>query len=479
MSDLDLCYMPAAEALRRFRSRTLSPVELLQAQLRRIDETRNSINAVCFVYAEEAMAEARKAEDRYGTAAADIRPLEGLPTGIKDENTIAGKVTTFGSLIYKDNVAQTTTPVVQRLIDAGVVVHGRTTTPEFSSEGFTHSRLWGVTRNPWNLDYTPGGSSGGSGAALAGGMASLATGSDIGGSIRIPASACGLVGFKPPYGRNPATPPFNLDFYNHPGPMARSVEDCLLMQNVMCGPHPNDIASLKPKLELPVDRRGIRGWKIAYSLDLGYYEVDEDVRRNTLAALEIFRSLGAEVVEVDLGWTKQTEKAADDYLRTIFGAWVAEYLDERAAMLTKYGRAFAQASQTATPRDFLASLYTAGEMYSTFGPLMENFDVFVCPTLALPAVGAEHDPANGLTINGKPVDPRYGWIMTYPFNMLSRCPVLSVPSGHAANGVPTGIQIVGKTYSDADVFRAGLAFETAVGGWFTRPEARPRIPAAA
>ena len=145
---------------------------------------------------------------------------------------------------------------------------------------------------------------------------------------------------------------------------------------------------------------GVSGWRIAYSLDLGYYEVDGDVRRNTLAALDIFRSLGAEVVEVDLGWTKKSEKAADDYLRTIFGAWVAEYLDERAEKLTEYSRAFAQASQSVTAQDFLASLYTAGEMYSTFGPMMEEFDVFVCPTLALPAVKADYQPVDGLTING-------------------------------------------------------------------------------
>ncbi|MCV3210828.1 amidase [Mesorhizobium sp. YC-39] len=476
MSDLELCYLSATEALKRFRDHSLSPVELLQAQLSRIEETRSTVNAFSFVYAQEALEAARKAEARYMANTDGMLPLEGLALASKDENAIEGKITTFGSLIYKDYVATSTTPVVQRLMDAGAIVHGRTTTPEFSSEGFTYSRIWGVTRNPWNLDYTPGGSSGGSGAALASGMTTFATGSDIGGSIRIPASACGVVGYKPPYGRNPATPPFNLDFYNHPGPMARTVEDCLMMQNIMCGPHPNDIASLKPKLHVPVDRSGIKGWKIAYSLDLSYFELDEDVRRNTLKALEVFKSLGAEVTEVDLGWTKKSEKAASDYLQTIFGAWVAEYLDERAELLTQYSRTFAESSQVATPKDFLDSLYTAGEMYSTFGPLMERYNVFVCPTLALPAVGAEHDPLKGLTINGKPVDPRYGWIMTYPFNMLSRCPVLSVPSGHAASGVPTGIQIVGGSYCDQDVFRAGLAYEQALGGWFTRSTARPVIP---
>jgi len=473
MTDSDLCYLSATEALRHFAARKVSPTELVEAYLDQAAATAESCNAFSFIYAQDALAAARASEQRY--ASGNARPLEGLPTAVKDENMIKGRVTTFGSLLYRDTVATSTTPVVQRLIDAGVVVHGRTTTPEFSCTGFTHSRLWGVTRNPWNPAYTPGGSSGGSGAALAGGMASLATGSDIGGSIRIPASACGVVGYKPPYGRNPSTPPFNLDFYNHPGPMARTVEDCLLMQNVMCGPHPKDVASLRPKLELKPDHGGIKGWKVAWSLDLGYYELDEDVRRNTMAALEVFHDLGAELVEVDVGWTQQSEKAANNYLATLFGTWISEYLDDRASQLTDYARAFGEMSQSVTKQDFLASLYTVGTMYDTFGPIMEDCNVFICPTLAVPAVPADFNPLDGYSINGKPVDPFNGWVMTYPFNMLSRCPVLSVPSGKAANNVPTGIQIVGRTYSDADVFRAGLAYEKAIGGWYTKRETRPSL----
>lgn len=133
----------------------MSPVELLQAYLARAEETKHTVNGFTELYSDEALADARLAEARYGAKSADLRPLEGLPTGIKDENNIKGKITTFGSLIYKDNVATSTTPVVQRLLDAGAIVHGRTTTPEFSSQGFTYTRLWGVTRNPWNLDYTP------------------------------------------------------------------------------------------------------------------------------------------------------------------------------------------------------------------------------------------------------------------------------------------------------------------------------------
>lgn len=474
MSGMDLAYLRGAEALRLFRARKLSPVELLDAQLARISASGESLNAVCFTYADEARDAARQAEARYARGEA-TGPLEGLPTALKDENMMAGKVTTYGSLLYADHVAERNAPVVQRLLDAGAVVHARTTTPEFSCTPYCHSRQWGVTRNPWNRDYTPGGSSGGAGAALAAGLTTLATGSDIGGSIRIPTSASGVVGFKPPYGRVPATPPFNLDHYNHPGPMTRSVEDCLLMQNVLAGPHPEDIASLKPKLTLPVDRSGVKGWRIAFSIDFGFMEVDPQVRANTLRAVEVFRSLGAEVVEVDLGWTWEVYHAAATHHATLFGAWLADYLD-REDQLTTYAADFARRSLSITTRDYLASLGVEGRMYSQFGPMMEGFDLFLCPTLALPAVAADFEMRDPLHINGVQIDPYLGWTMAWPFNMLGRCPVLAVPSGHADTGVPTGIQLVGKTYDDAAVFRAGLAFEAAVGGWYATPETRPALP---
>ncbi|TPJ71839.1 amidase [Mesorhizobium sp. B2-7-1] len=476
MPDGSLAYIGASEALRLFRTGQLSPVEVLEAQLSRIGSTAQSLNAVCFTYADEAMEQARRAEARYAARAPDLRPLEGIATALKDENMMAGKVTTYGSVLYADHVASANAPVVQRLLDAGAIVHARTTTPEFSCAPFCHSRQWGITRNPWNRDFTPGGSSGGSGAALAAGLTTLATGSDIGGSIRIPASACGVVGFKPPYGRVPSTPPFNLDHYNHPGPMARTVEDCLLMQNILAGPHPKDIASLKPKLDLTIDRGGVRGWKIAYSLDFGFMEIDPDVRANTLRAVDVFRSLGAEVVEVDLPWSWEVYEAAATHHATLFGAWLAEYLDDRQSSLTTYAADFARKSLAVTTRDYLSSLNVEGRIYAHFGPLMEEHDLFLCPTLAVPAVRADFEMRDPLTINGKPIDSYLGWTMAWPFNMLSRCPVLALPSGFAGTGVPTGIQLVGRTYDDQAVFRAGFAYESAVGGWFTAPETRPDLP---
>lgn len=475
MRDVELCYMPATEALARFRDRSLSPVELMRAVIARAEATEPDLNAITFRHFDEAMDLARKSEARYAKGGR-ARSLEGLPVAIKDESNIRGKPTSNGSLILKDHVADSTSPVNARILRAGGIVHARTATPEFSCAATCWSRLWGVTRNPWNLALTPGGSSGGSGAVLAAGTATLASGSDIGGSIRVPASMTGTVGYKPPYGRNPEDPPFNLDFYSHNGPMARTVRDAILLQNVMAGPHPADIASLRPRLRLPAEMRPINGWKIAFSMDLGLFEVDSEVQANTRATLDVFRDLGATVEEVDLGWPPDALDAGMAYLRHIYGAYLGQLLAEHADQMTDYARAFAEAGLQSRASDFGHSLEVAGRMYATLGPLLERYNLLICPTTAVPSVPAcfnHHDET--VTINGKVVHPILGWVMTTPFNTLSRCPVLSVPSGRAANGVPTGIQLVGRTYRDADVFRAGLAYEAAAGGWFGTASTRPAL----
>ena len=476
MSDLDLVYMPAAEALRRFKAKTLSPVELMTATVARAEATRKKINAFTYTHFDEAMDLARKAEAKYAKGSR-TGALEGLPIGIKDESFIKGKPTSGGSLIYKDYVGEHTSPMNARILKAGGIVHARTATPEFSCAGYTWSKLWGITRNPWNPRYTPGGSSGGTAASLASGTSAIATGSDIGGSIRIPASNCGLVGYKPPYGRNPDDPPFNLDFYCHTGPLARTVEDALILQNVMSGPSPLDISTLRPKLTLPTSYKPIKGWKIAFSMDLGFYNVDRDVQKNTLAALEVFRSLGAEVHEVDLGWTEAALDASMHYLEHLFGAAVSRLLKEHGSKMTTYARAFAKKGQTSKAVDFVGALDMANKMYATLGPLLETYDVLICPTSAIPALPADYDQSKDRPkINGKPVRNAFlGWAMTTPFNAMSRCPVLSVPSGRAKNGVPTGIQIVGRTYCDADVFQAAMAYETALGGWYGSADSRPKL----
>ncbi len=245
----------------------------------------------------------------------------------------------------------------------------------------------------------------------------------------------------------------------------------------MSGPHPLDISTLRPKLTLPTTYKPIKGWKIAFSMDLGFFRVDREVQKNTLAALDVFRSLGAEVHEVDLGWTEEALDNAMNYLDHLFGASISRVLKEHGAKMTSYARTFAKKGQKSKAVDFVRSLDMANKMYSTLGPILEQYDVLICPTTAIPALPADFDQSkDSVKINGREIrNPFLGWTMTTPFNTMSRCPVLSVPSGRAKNGVPTGIQIVGRTYSDADVFQAAMAYETAQGGWYHTAAERPKL----
>lgn len=472
----DLCYLSATEAIALFRARQLSPVELMRALIDRAESVGPQINAFTDKYFEQAIEQAKEAESRYMGVGGEPRLLEGIALAVKDEFAISGQRTTYGCSLYLDNIEEVTSPCIERLMNAGAIVHARTATPQFSMLSVTHSPLWGITRNPWNLECTPGGSSGGSAASLAAGMTTLATGSDMGGSIRIPASCCGVVGYKPPFGRIPDQPPYNLDSYNSNSPLARTVSDCLLMENIMAGPHPLDIVSLRPKLTIPSNLEDIAGWRIAYSLNLDYCEVAPDVIKNSEAALDVFRNLGCTVEKVSLGWSWKCLWASYTHMRHMMGNILAEEVGSERDALAPYVRAFLEDAQATSAYKFTDSLEVAGEMYATLGPVLDQFNIFVCPTTALTSVPADFDPSSGkLQINGVEVEPYMGWAMTYPFNIMGRCPVMTVASGHAKNGVPTGIQIVGPTFGDISVFRAAAAYEKARGGWYDTAERRPSL----
>jgi Asp-tRNA(Asn)/Glu-tRNA(Gln) amidotransferase A subunit family amidase len=478
MTNDDLCYLSATAAVKLFKSRRLSPVELLAALIARSEKLNPPINCLADRYFDEALAAARQAEARYMKRGARLKPLEGVPLAVKDAQRIEGKRTTHGSLIFKDNIDDHSDPMIERLQRAGAIIFVRTTTPEFCLSGVTRSRLWGNTVNPWNRGYGPGGSSGGSAAALAAGFTTLATGTDIGGSIRIPASACGIVGFKPPHGRNPDGPPANYDRFNHCGPMTRTIADAALVQSVTAGPHPLDHDSIRNRVRLPTKAESIRGMKIAYSVDLGYVEVDAEVRKNTLAAVAVFRALGAKVEEVDLGWTSDVDRDALHWYNMMdFGRQTVWHRKQHASLMTDYALKFADAvERNSTMDDIHKPWARSHEMYRTLGPVLASHDVFVCPTNNLAAVKADHDPWDAsFTVNGKKADPEYGWVMTHQFNVLHNCPVLAVPSGMTSYGVPTGIQIVARTWDDARAFKAGLAYEKALGGWYTDRKKRPRF----
>jgi amidase len=476
MESIDLCYLSAVQALDLFRRKKASPLELMEALIARASEVNPSINAFADTYFDEALHKARAARELYARRGSRARPLEGVPVAVKDAQRVAGKRTTYGSLLFKDNVSDHSDPMIERLEEAGAIIHARTTTPEFCLSGTCHTRMWGVTRNPFNPDYGPGGSSGGSAAALAAGTTILATGTDIGGSIRIPAAACGVVGYKPPHGRNPDGPPACFDTYNHCGPMTRTTADAALVQNVVSGVHPNDHDSLRERVHIPPDLEPIAGFRIAYSLDLGYMNLDTDVLRNTLSALDVFRSIGCTIDEVELGWTLDCERAAAHWYNSMhFGRQTIWHAQHNAGEMCDYSVKYAKNCESRTTLDDMARSWDQlHRMYQTFGPLMEKYDIFLCPTNGIPAVAAEHDPWDpDFRINGVRVDPENGWVLTYQFNMLHNCPVMSVPSGRARSGVPTGVQIIGRTYDDLSVFRAARAYEAAAPHLFITAGNRP------
>ncbi|MGA8056707.1 MAG: amidase [Candidatus Binataceae bacterium] len=473
MSDLnlDLCYMTATEAVAAFKAHTLSPVELLKAIIARCQQLEPKVNALTYTYFDRALEQAKAAESEYTRRGGQPRPLEGVTVAIKDFHPVKGEITTFGSKIYRDYRPDHTAPTVQRLLDAGAIMHCRTTTPEFAHTGMTASPLWGITRNPWNLEYTPGGSSGGAGAAVAGGMTTLADGTDGGGSIRIPASLTGNVGYKPPFGRNPLDLDHPLETILHYGPITHSVSDAALMQNIMSGPHLDDICTVREKVVLPEAPEGIKGWRVAYSMDLGFYSVDPEVRRNTLSALDVFKSLGCTVEEVSLGWNWGVNNAWMTYWTVLFAGLLGDKLPRwRYEMTDGLVRMIESGAALSADRFYRINL-VRGEMYKTLGPILENHDVLICPTTALPSVKHDYDPTNpNFTIDGERVPASIGWYMTMPFNLVSQCPVIAVPTGFAASGIPTGMQIVGKTFDDLSVFRAASAYEKAYNWRGKRPD---------
>ena len=476
-SDDVLCYLSACDILDAFQRGILKPSRLLEALIRRIELFNPIINALADMYYEEAREAAQNANTAYQNGTAE-GALFGLPVLIKDAQRVKGKRTTFGSLLFLDAPLDVASdPMVERLQAAGAIILGRTTTPEFCISGVCRSNAWGNTVNPHNPAFGTGGSSGGSGAALAAGFAPIATGTDIGGSIRIPSSCCGGVGFKPPHGRNPDGPPANFDRYNHCGPMARTIGDLSLVQSVVSGAHPKDHDSLRDPVTYPTTERDMRGSKIAYSLDLGYCMVDREVKENTLKALDVFRTLGAEIKKVALPWTSKVDQAALHWYNTMhFLRQTADAAKHHPEKITNYTLACAQGLSTTTINDVSKSWETQHEMYQSFGPLMENYDFFICPTTNIPAVSAEHDPtASDFSIEGVVVDAEYGWVQTHQFNMLHNCPVMAVPSGKATTGIPTGIQIVGRTFDDVGVFGAAFAYEKAQSGWYTKKSEQPNF----
>ncbi|BBX38280.1 amidase [Mycolicibacterium mageritense DSM 44476 = CIP 104973] len=454
--------LSVAEILAAFRDRSLSPVELLADVLARIDKLNHEHKAVAHLFDREALELAREAEHRYLTDPDGARPLEGIPVLVKEDEPVRGQPWTQGSTIYREVTATHTSSFVQRIVDAGAIVHGRSTAPEFSSAAFTQSLLWGVTPNPWNPAYSPGGSSGGSAVALATGMTILATGSDLAGSIRTPSSFCGTVGFKPPHGRVPVDPPFNLDRYCHCGPMARTVADCLALQQVIAGPDPSDLTSVIPSSVLPDGARtDPRSWRVAVAPG-EQWPVDPEIATNTRAIGAALEALGTEIDYIELPFTRaDVIRAAAIHYDSVFGKSITAEAAEHPEQITSYAKDFARwAAEIRGDASFLDGLAAEATLQGRVAPLFERYDAIILPTVATRGFRAGDDyVGHGIEVGGTTLDFYLEAIPAIAFNILSTCPALAVPSGFADNDVPTGVQIVTRPYDDRTAFEIGLQLD--------------------
>jgi len=480
-ADNDLCFLPATELAERIRRRDLSPVEVTEAYLRRIEARNPVINAYTLVLGDEAMVAARVAEKAV-MAGIPLGPLHGVPVGIKDLDDVAGVPTSMASLAVKNRVPKTSAVAVERLLDAGAIVLGKTNTPEFGHKGITDNLRFGPTSTPWAIGYNSGGSSGGSAAAVADGMAALAQGTDGGGSVRIPASFSGCVGFKPSFGRIPSVTRPDGFLWGHPlvhiGPLTRTVADAALMARVMAGPHSRD------PLSLPDDgtdyvvavQAPVRKLRVAYAPRLGNFPVDPQVEGVIADAVEVMRRHGVEVDEVELDFKADHKELAALWVRTIsihYAAiavyWKKEGIDlmgEHAAQLTPQFLAMLEgAYRVSAVEHALDDLLRTG-VHDGLEDVFETHDLIVSPTLATPPVknATDGNTIGPTSINGETVDPLIGWCMTYPINYTGH-PAISVPAGLTPLGLPVGMQIIGRRHADASVLNMAARFER-MQPWF-------------
>jgi aspartyl-tRNA(Asn)/glutamyl-tRNA(Gln) amidotransferase subunit A len=452
----DLCSLSATDLLQLYRSRKASPVEATRAVLARIEKLNAVLNCFCLVDAKAALASARASEARWRKG--DPKGLlDGVPASIKDLLLTQGWPTLRGSrTIHPQGPWNDDAPAVARLREHGAVLVGKTTTPEFGWKGVTDNPLTGITRNPWNPKMTPGGSSGGSTAAVAAGMGPLTVGTDGGGSIRIPCAFTGLFGLKPSFGRVPAWPLSPFGTVAHVGPITRTVTDAALMMNVLALPDARDWFSL------PHDARdyriglddGVKGLRIAYSPDLGYAEVEPEIAALVKKAVKRFADLGAHVEEADPGF-----KNVGPMFTTHWFAGAASLLrgfnPEQVKLIDPGLRDVARQGARIRTLDYLAAVQQRGQLGVQMNRFHEKYDLLLTPTLPLAAFAAGREVADVLR------EKRWtDWTpFSYPFN-LTQQPAASIPCGLTKKGLPAGLHIVGPRYADALVLRAARAYES-------------------
>ncbi|MBW2675200.1 MAG: amidase [Deltaproteobacteria bacterium] len=455
-----ISYTSARELIGFITSGKVTPLEVMEDTLGRIEEANPSLNAFVSIDADRALDEARATTESLA-AGNNPGPLAGLPIGVKDLEDVGGMVTSFGSVPFKDNVAAEDSVQVARLREAGAIVVGKTNTPEFGSTGFCKNRLFGTTLNPWNLERTPGGSSGGSAAAVAAGMISMATGSDGGGSIRIPASYTGCFGLKTSYGRIPTgpLPILSMNPIVVAGPLTRTVEDAALYLDCVAGYHPSAPDSLpRPELSYLENLDRIpRGLTIAFSPTLGYATVQHDVMARVEEAVRCFEEMGHTVVLLEEAIPNVVDAWSKLFSLNIYGT-LNENIEKYGSEMGRALVASLKEASSVTLEQLIEAHRIKTEQNRVLWNLFERFDLLLTPTMPTEAFAAGGPPP--IEIDGRPIGILDVVAFAYPFN-LSGHPAASVPAGLTESGMPAGLQIVGPRHRDDLVLQASRAYEKA------------------
>lgn len=459
MDDIEICGMSVIETVKAIKTKKLSPVEVMSAVLRRIERLNPKVNAFCTLVAESAMIQANEAETAVMNGE-ELGPLHGVPISIKDLIFTKGIRTTGGSKIYENFIPQRDAIAVERLKAAGAIVVGKTNTPEFGWVAITDNPLFGVTRNPWNLGLTPGGSSGGAAASVALCMGSLALGSDGGGSIRIPSSFCGGFGFKPSFGRVPQYQGFpGWETLSHTGPITRTVRDAALAMEVLAGRDDRDPFSLPDTglRYLPFLGAGLKGIKAAWSKDLGYASVDPRVLKIAEAAVNTFAALGC-AIEAVSPEVECPEKAFATVVAVRVATVLQEKMEEWGGQVDPHLASFVKRNKDKSAGEHLEACFQQLEYRDGIRRFFEKYDLLLTPTVAVaPFEIGSFGPRE---IAGVKVSPISWMAFTYPFNITGQ-PAASVPCGWTSDGLPIGLQIVGRRFDDGMVLKAAAAFEQA------------------
>jgi aspartyl-tRNA(Asn)/glutamyl-tRNA(Gln) amidotransferase subunit A len=455
----DLLWLPALDLAALIRTRQISPLEITDLVLARIEALNPRLNAFGHVAAEAARTAAREAEIAV-TKGEPLGLLHGVPFSAKDVLDTRGLPTTHGSRLFADNVPDRDAIAVGRLRAGGAVILGKTTTSEFGHKAVTKSPLFGVTRNPWNLERTPGGSSGGAAAAVASGLGPVALGTDGGGSVRIPAAFCGVFGFKPSFGRIPVFPASSAwSGVNHVGPLTRTVRDAAVVLDVIAGSDDRDRHSLPgtagPYLEACDDE--VKGLHVAWSADLGYAALTPEVRALCEDAAGEFEALGCHVEVVSPGWENPEGWFGTLIAAQFYAAW-SDRLPADEALMDRSLVKFIRKGGAVSARDYLVAAAAAEAYWEEVRGFLERFDLLLTPTVAVPPFRIADGPPR--EIDGEALSA-LGWMpFTYPFNLTGQ-PAASVPVGFDEDGLPVGLQIVGRRHADRTVLAAARAFEDA------------------